>query len=176
MVIALFYALGKSSRFPLLLSHPLFSSARCSLISFPLFLPSFLSSSFPLHFVFSLFFLLSLLPLLPLSSSLSSSFPDSSLLPLFPSLSPSSEFHLRYTGTSIGGLLGPIVFTWLLSKGELFIGYLIAAALMIFASIVEWFLGIDAEGKTLEQLAPPISTTKTTTTIDVEMKEGESSK
>ncbi len=54
------------------------------------------------------------------------------------------------------GLLGPVIFTWLLSRHQLFLGYLLAAALMIVAGVVEWCLGLDAEGKALEQLAPPL--------------------
>ena len=37
------------------------------------------------------------------------------------------------------------------------IGYLIGAALMIVGAIVEAFLGVDAERKSLEHVATPLS-------------------
>jgi hypothetical protein len=36
-------------------------------------------------------------------------------------------------------------------------GYMIAAALMLAAAVVEAFLGIDPEGRSLEQIASPLS-------------------
>ena len=40
---------------------------------------------------------------------------------------------------------------------KLFIGYLIGAAVMIAGAIVEFFLGVNAEGRSLEDIAAPLS-------------------
>jgi len=42
-------------------------------------------------------------------------------------------------------------------RGQLFIGYLIAAGLMAIAALVELVLGVDAEQETLEKVAEPLS-------------------
>ena len=42
-------------------------------------------------------------------------------------------------------------------RGQLFIGYLVAAALMAIAAVVEVWLGVDAEQETLEKVAEPLS-------------------
>jgi hypothetical protein len=36
-------------------------------------------------------------------------------------------------------------------------GYALAAALLLIAGATEWMLGIDAEGKSLESIADPLS-------------------
>ncbi|GAA3210704.1 MFS transporter [Dactylosporangium siamense] len=63
------------------------------------------------------------------------------------------------------GAIGPIFYGWLIGEGEdpgkLFIGYLIGAAVMIIGGVVEWFLGVDAEGKSLEDVAVPLSAVTT---------------
>ncbi|MEV0567877.1 MFS transporter [Dactylosporangium sp. NPDC050588] len=63
------------------------------------------------------------------------------------------------------GAIGPIFYGWLIGEGEdpgkLFIGYLIGAAVMIVGGVVEWFLGVDAEGKPLEDVAVPLSAVTT---------------
>jgi MFS family permease len=45
--------------------------------------------------------------------------------------------------------------------GPLAYGYAGAAAIMFIGGLVAWFLGVDAEGKSLEDIAPPISATET---------------
>jgi MFS family permease len=63
-------------------------------------------------------------------------------------------------GTLAGGVGAPILFGWIIgtgSKTALLIGYLIGAALMIIGAIVEAFLGVDAERKSLEHVATPLS-------------------
>jgi MFS family permease len=63
-------------------------------------------------------------------------------------------------GTLIGGAGAPVLFGKLIGTGSpwtLAGGYLLAAALMIGAGICEAFLGIDAEGKSLEEIAKPLS-------------------
>ena len=62
--------------------------------------------------------------------------------------------------TGIGGAVGPLLFGKLIEsgdRGQLFIGYLVAAALMAIAAIVEVWLGVDAEQETLEDVAEPLS-------------------
>jgi MFS family permease len=63
-------------------------------------------------------------------------------------------------GTLAGGVGAPILFGWIIgtgSKTALLIGYLIGAALMIGGAFVEAFLGVDAERKSLEDVATPLS-------------------
>ena len=63
-------------------------------------------------------------------------------------------------GTLAGGVGAPILFGWIIgtgSKTALLIGYLVGAALMLVGAIVEAFLGVDAEGKSLEHVATPLS-------------------
>jgi MFS family permease len=62
--------------------------------------------------------------------------------------------------TGIGGAVGPLVFAKMIEsgdRGQLFIGYLIAAGLMAIAALVELVLGVDAEQETLENVAEPLS-------------------
>jgi len=63
-------------------------------------------------------------------------------------------------GTLAGGVGAPILFGWIIgtgSKTALLIGYLVGAALMILGAIVEAFIGVDAERKSLEHVATPLS-------------------
>jgi MFS family permease len=63
-------------------------------------------------------------------------------------------------GTLAGGVGAPILFGWIIgtgSKSALFAGYLVGAALMIIGAIVEAWLGVDAERKSLEDVATPLS-------------------
>ncbi|HEV7655076.1 MAG TPA: MFS transporter [Mycobacteriales bacterium] len=59
------------------------------------------------------------------------------------------------------GAIGPWFYGHLIGDGTnhgmLTIGYLIGAAVMIAGGLVETFLGIDAEGKSLEEVATPLS-------------------
>merc|ERR1711879_169487 len=63
-------------------------------------------------------------------------------------------------GTGVGGLVGPTLFGSLVSSKDrwhLFYGYLLGAGLMMMAAIVVLFLGVNAEGKSLEEVAPPVN-------------------
>src|ERR1700761_664570 len=63
-------------------------------------------------------------------------------------------------GTAIGGSLSPLLFGWLIASGSSWmvsIGYVIAALLLLLAAVTEWKLGIDAEGRSLEDIASPLS-------------------
>jgi len=62
---------------------------------------------------------------------------------------------------TIAGALGPAFYGALIGDGSsrtgLFIGYLVGAGIMAIGGIVEWFLGIDAEGKSLEDITKPLT-------------------
>jgi MFS family permease len=63
-------------------------------------------------------------------------------------------------GTLAGGVGAPLLFGWIIGTGSvtaLFIGYLVAAALMIFGAIVEAWIGVPAERQSLEHVAAPLS-------------------
>ncbi len=65
-------------------------------------------------------------------------------------------------GTLIGGVTAPAVFGWLIGTGSQWAvagGYLTAAGLMIGAAICEVVLGVEAAGRSLEDIAPPLSGT-----------------
>jgi len=59
------------------------------------------------------------------------------------------------------GAIGPIFYGALIGDGsnptKLFIGYLIGAGVMAVGGLVEIFLGVDAEGESLENVAAPLS-------------------
>ncbi len=63
----------------------------------------------------------------------------------------------------IFGALGPLFYGWLIGDGTsrtpLFIGYLIGAGIMMIGGIVEIFLGINAEGQSLESITKPLTST-----------------
>ena len=67
-------------------------------------------------------------------------------------------------GTAVGGIAGPLLFGKLIDNAsasgditEIAIGYFIGAALMIAGGIVEIFLGVKAEGQSLENIAQPLT-------------------
>jgi MFS family permease len=63
-------------------------------------------------------------------------------------------------GTLLGGVAGPWLFGHLIEAGdprEIVVGYLIGAALMVAAAVVALKLGVSAEGRSLEEVAPPLS-------------------
>jgi MFS family permease len=63
-------------------------------------------------------------------------------------------------GTGIGGVAAPALFGALIengSRGELLWGYLLGGGLMLFAALIEAWLGVAAERRALEDVAPPLS-------------------
>ena len=63
-------------------------------------------------------------------------------------------------GTGIGGVVGPWLFGALIdtgSRGSLFSGYLLGAALMIAAGTIAALFAVAAERKPLEQVARPLA-------------------
>jgi MFS family permease len=64
-------------------------------------------------------------------------------------------------GTLLGGVGGPWLFGILIeggAPGQIVMGYLLGAALMIAAALVTLKLGVRAECRPLEEVAPPLST------------------
>jgi MFS family permease len=63
-------------------------------------------------------------------------------------------------GTLLGGVAAPSLFGALIGSNRpwnVAIGYLVSAVLLLIAAAVELKLGIDAEGKSLEKIADPLS-------------------
>src|SRR5207342_1714744 len=61
----------------------------------------------------------------------------------------------------IAGALGPAFYGALIGNGSsrtgLFIGYLVGAGIMLIGGLVEWLIGINAEGKSLESITKPLT-------------------
>ncbi len=63
-------------------------------------------------------------------------------------------------GTLVGGVGAPVLFGWIIGTGSstaLFLGYLVAAALMVFGAVIEAWIGVPAERRSLEHIAAPLS-------------------
>jgi MFS family permease len=63
-------------------------------------------------------------------------------------------------GTGVGGVAGPLLFGALIETGAripIFFGYLLGGSLMVAAAAVAGFLAADAERRSLEDVAPPLS-------------------
>lgn len=67
-------------------------------------------------------------------------------------------------GTAAGGISGPLLFGYLIDQASadqditgIAVGYFIGAGLMIGAGIVAAFLGVKAEGRSLESIAQPLT-------------------
>jgi MFS family permease len=63
-------------------------------------------------------------------------------------------------GTGVGGVAGPALFGALIDTGSrvsIFYGYLLGGALMVIAAVVAGFLAANAERRSLEDVAPPLS-------------------
>jgi MFS family permease len=80
---------------------------------------------------------------------------------IFPLELRSAAIALFYAvGTGTGGLVAPALFARLIESGsrtDVFIGYAIGAALMIAAAGVALRLGVDAERRSLEEVARPLT-------------------
>lgn len=59
------------------------------------------------------------------------------------------------------GAIGPVFYGWLIGdgsdRGPMFVGYLIASGIMLVGALVAAVWGVDAEGKSLEEIAPPLT-------------------
>ncbi|MCE0539607.1 MFS transporter [Kineosporia rhizophila] len=63
-------------------------------------------------------------------------------------------------GTGLGGIIGPLLFGRLVeteSFSSVALGYYLGAGLMMVAGLMEWWLGVDAENRNLEDIASPLS-------------------
>jgi MFS family permease len=63
-------------------------------------------------------------------------------------------------GTGLGGVAAPWLFGRLIESGsrdEVLLGYLLGAGLMAAAALIARLIGVDAEGKPLEEVARPLS-------------------
>jgi MFS family permease len=60
-----------------------------------------------------------------------------------------------------GGVAAPTIFGALIGagtdRGPLTVGYLFGAAVMLSGGLIAWFFGVDAEGRSLEDIATPLS-------------------
>ncbi|MFF8961039.1 MFS transporter [Streptomyces sp. NPDC014894] len=66
-------------------------------------------------------------------------------------------------GTAAGGISGPLVFASLTESGEVsdaVLAFCVGATLMVLAGLVAVFFAVAAEGKSLEDIATPLSTVK----------------
>jgi MFS family permease len=66
------------------------------------------------------------------------------------------------TGTIVGGFGGPLLFGALIQSGkpsQIFIGYVVGAVVMIVGGIIQATMGVEAAGRDLEDIAPPLSAT-----------------
>jgi MFS family permease len=66
------------------------------------------------------------------------------------------------TGTIVGGFGGPLLFGALIQSGDpnqIFIGYVVGAVVMILGGIIQATMGVEAAGRDLEDIAPPLSAT-----------------
>jgi len=64
------------------------------------------------------------------------------------------------TGTIVGGFGGPLLFGALIQsgdRGQIFIGYLVGAIVMIVGGVIQATMGVEAAGRDLEDIAPPLS-------------------
>lgn len=66
-----------------------------------------------------------------------------------------------FATAQIFGAIGPVFYGWLIGdgsdRGPMFWGYLIASGIMLLGAIVAAVWGVDAEGKSLEEIAPPLT-------------------
>ena len=63
-------------------------------------------------------------------------------------------------GTIVGGFGGPLLFGALIQSGDpgqIFIGYVVGAVVMIVGGLIQATMGVEAAGRDLEDIAPPLS-------------------
>jgi MFS family permease len=80
---------------------------------------------------------------------------------LFPMETRGLAIALFYAvGTAVGGITGPLLFGQFIHSGQISqvsLGFLIGAVIMAMAAVAELLWGVNAEGKSLEQIARPLS-------------------
>jgi MFS family permease len=66
-------------------------------------------------------------------------------------------------GTLVGGVCAPLLFGFLIASGSrthVGLGYLVGGLLMIAGAVCEYFIGVEAAGKSLEAISSPLQTAK----------------
>ncbi|GAB3264927.1 MFS transporter [Alteromonas gracilis] len=80
---------------------------------------------------------------------------------IFPQEVRGQAISYFFATAQVFGSLGPVIFGALIGEGEargpLFGGYLLASGIMLLGAVVAAVWGVDAEGKSLEEIAPPLS-------------------
>lgn len=80
---------------------------------------------------------------------------------IFPMETRALAIALFYAvGTGLGGIIGPVLFGRLVESGvvgNVVVGYVIGAGLMMAAGLVQWFMGVEAARRSLEDIAAPLS-------------------
>jgi MFS family permease len=80
---------------------------------------------------------------------------------IFPLEARGQAISYFFATAQVFGALGPVFYGWLIGDGKdrtpMFWGYLIASAIMLVGAVVAAVWGVDAEGKSLEEIAPPLS-------------------
>ena len=80
---------------------------------------------------------------------------------IFPLEARGQAISYFFATAQIFGAIGPVFYGWLIGDGKdrtpMFWGYLIAAGIMLIGAAVAAVWGVDAEGKSLEEIAPPLS-------------------
>jgi MFS family permease len=80
---------------------------------------------------------------------------------IFPLEARGQAISYFFAVAQIFGAIGPVFYGWLIGEGKdrtpMFWGYLIAAGIMLIGAAVAAVWGVDAEGKSLEEIAPPLS-------------------
>ena len=80
---------------------------------------------------------------------------------IFPQEVRGQAISYFFAVAQVFGSLGPVFYGWLIGDGTdrlpMFWGYLIATAIMVIGAVVAVVWGVDAEGKSLEEIAPPLT-------------------
>jgi MFS family permease len=80
---------------------------------------------------------------------------------IFPLEARGQAISYFFATAQVFGALGPVFYGWLIGDGKdrtpMFWGYLIPSGIMLIGAAVAAVWGVDAEGKSLEEIAPPLS-------------------
>lgn len=79
---------------------------------------------------------------------------------IFPQEARGQAISYFFSIAQVFGALGPVFYGWLIgdasTRTPMFWGYVIAMCVMLFGALVAFVWGVDAEGKSLEEIAPPL--------------------
>jgi MFS family permease len=88
---------------------------------------------------------------------------------IFPLEVRAQAIAIFFAIAQVFGAVGPILYGYLIGTGSdpfrLFVGYLIGAGVMVLGGLVEIVLGIAAEGRSLEDIASPLSLVRKAATL-----------